>query len=78
MSVNICGIGYDSHRLVKGKKLILGGVELSKEIGTKAHSDGDALCHAVIDAVLGALGKPDIAVTFLIQTQNGRMPTVLT
>lgn len=64
MSTNVCGIGYDSHRLVNGRKLVLAGVELSKEIGADAHSDGDALCHAVIDAVLGALGKPDIGCYF--------------
>lgn len=54
------GIGYDSHRLVEGRKLILGGVEIPFEKGLLGHSDGDALCHAVIDSILGALGLGDI------------------
>lgn len=54
------GIGYDSHRLVKGRKLILGGVEIPFEKGLLGHSDGDALCHAIIDSIIGALGLGDI------------------
>lgn len=54
------GIGYDSHRLVKGRKLFLGGVEIPDEKGLLGHSDGDALLHAITDAVLGALGAGDI------------------
>lgn len=54
------GIGYDIHRLVEGRKLILGGVEIPFEKGLEAHSDGDALMHAICDAVLGALGEQDI------------------
>ena len=47
------GIGYDIHRLVKNKKLILGGVEIYYKYGCRAHSDGDVLIHAIIDAMLG-------------------------
>lgn len=54
------GFGYDSHRLVKGRKLIIGGVEIPFEKGLKGHSDADVLCHAVIDAIIGALGLGDI------------------
>lgn len=58
------GIGYDSHRLVEGRRLILGGVDIPHEKGLLGHSDGDALCHAVIDALLGALGEGDIGKHF--------------
>ncbi len=54
------GIGYDSHRLVAGRKLILGGVGIPFSRGLLGHSDGDVLCHAIIDAVIGALGIGDI------------------
>ncbi len=54
------GIGYDSHKLVKGRKLILGGVDVPFEKGLLGHSDADVLCHAIIDAILGALGAGDI------------------
>ena len=54
------GIGYDIHRLVFGRPLILGGVEIEFGKGPKAWSDGDVLCHAMIDAVLGAAGLGDI------------------
>ena len=54
------GIGYDSHRLAPGRRLILGGVEIPFERGLLGHSDGDALTHAIIDAVLGAMGAGDI------------------
>lgn len=54
------GIGYDSHRLVEGRKLILGGVEIPFTKGLLAHSDGDVLCHAIADSLIGALGKGDI------------------
>lgn len=54
------GTGYDSHRLVEGRKLILGGVEIPFEKGLLGHSDGDALTHAIIDALLGAAGLGDI------------------
>ena len=54
------GMGYDSHRLVEGKRLLLGGVLIPYSMGLKGHSDGDALCHAVTDAVLGAAALGDI------------------
>jgi 2-C-methyl-D-erythritol 2,4-cyclodiphosphate synthase len=54
------GIGYDSHRLVEGRKLIIGGVEVPFEKGLQGHSDADVLCHAIIDAIIGALGRGDI------------------
>jgi 2-C-methyl-D-erythritol 2,4-cyclodiphosphate synthase len=54
------GIGYDSHRLVKKRKLVLGGVNIPFEKGLAGHSDADVLCHALIDAVIGALGLGDI------------------
>ncbi len=58
------GIGYDSHRLVAGRPLILGGVELPSELGLEGHSDADALCHAVTDALLGAACLGDIGEHF--------------
>ena len=58
------GIGYDSHRLVAGRPLILGGVELASELGLDGHSDADVLTHAVIDALLGAAGLGDIGMHF--------------
>ena len=54
------GIGYDVHRLVAGRKLILGGVDIPHAKGLEGHSDADVLCHAIADALLGALGEPDI------------------
>jgi len=54
------GIGYDVHALVAGRKLILGGVEIPHPRGLDGHSDADALMHAICDALLGALGEPDI------------------
>lgn len=58
------GIGYDSHRLVEGRKLIIGGVTIPFEKGLAGHSDADVLCHAIIDAILGALGAGDIGTHF--------------
>lgn len=54
------GIGYDSHRLVEGRRLIIGGVDIPFEKGLLGHSDGDVLCHAIIDAIIGAMGEGDI------------------
>jgi len=54
------GFGYDAHRLVEGRPLILGGVPLSHARGLLGHSDADVLTHALMDALLGALGKGDI------------------
>jgi 2-C-methyl-D-erythritol 2,4-cyclodiphosphate synthase len=56
----LTGIGYDSHRLIAGRRLILGGVEIPGELGLDGHSDADVLTHAVIDALLGAAGLGDI------------------
>ena len=58
------GLGYDLHRLVEGRKLILGGVEFAFEKGEDGHSDGDVLLHAITDAVLGASGLGDIGLYF--------------
>ena len=58
------GIGWDSHRLVEGRALILGGVEIPFERGLAGHSDADVLAHAVIDALLGAAGLGDIGQHF--------------
>ncbi|MEA3475596.1 MAG: 2-C-methyl-D-erythritol 2,4-cyclodiphosphate synthase [Candidatus Cloacimonadota bacterium] len=58
------GFGYDVHPLVKGRKLILGGVEIPFEKGLSGHSDGDALIHAIIDALLGAASLGDIGSYF--------------
>ena len=55
-----CGIGYDTHRLVDGRKLLLGGVEIPSPLGLLGHSDGDVLSHAIADALLGAAGLEDI------------------
>jgi 2-C-methyl-D-erythritol 2,4-cyclodiphosphate synthase len=60
----LTGIGFDSHRLIAGRRLILGGVEISHEQGLDGHSDADVLTHAVIDALLGAAGLGDIGERF--------------
>ena len=58
------GIGYDVHRLAANRKLILGGVEIEHTLGLEAHSDGDVLIHAIIDALLGAATLGDIGQHF--------------
>lgn len=58
------GHGYDVHRLTEGRKLILGGVDIPYEKGLLGHSDADVLVHAVMDALLGAMGAPDIGQLF--------------
>ncbi len=58
------GLGYDIHRLVEGRKLFLGGVEIDFPKGLKGHSDGDCLIHSLIDALLGAAGEKDIGQIF--------------
>jgi len=58
------GIGYDVHRLVADRPLVLGGVEIPHPLGLDGHSDADVLCHAIADAVLGAAGEPDIGHLF--------------
>src|SRR6202047_1416052 len=59
-----CGIGYDTHRLVEGRKLILGGVEIPHSHGLDGHSDADVLSHAIADALLGAIGERAIGEHF--------------
>ena len=58
------GIGYDSHRYAPRRPLILGGVLIESELGLEGHSDGDAVCHAITDAILGAAGLGDIGEMF--------------
>lgn len=58
------GLGYDVHKLVKGRKLILGGVEIPHTMGLDGHSDADVLLHAICDAILGAAGFEDIGHQF--------------
>lgn len=58
------GFGYDSHRLVPGRALVLGGVKVPSTLGPEAHSDGDAVIHALIDALLGACALGDIGQLF--------------
>jgi 2-C-methyl-D-erythritol 2,4-cyclodiphosphate synthase len=58
------GLGYDLHRLVPGRPLVVGGISLPSEVGCLAHSDGDVLVHSIIDAMLGAKGEGDIGQRF--------------
>jgi 2-C-methyl-D-erythritol 2,4-cyclodiphosphate synthase len=58
------GLGYDTHRLVRGRRLILGGVQIDHEVGLDGHSDADVLTHAIIDALLGAAALGDIGEHF--------------
>jgi 2-C-methyl-D-erythritol 2,4-cyclodiphosphate synthase len=58
------GIGFDAHRLVPGRALVLGGVSIDYPRGLEGHSDGDVLLHAVTDALLGAIAAPDIGSLF--------------
>ncbi|MGH7652586.1 MAG: 2-C-methyl-D-erythritol 2,4-cyclodiphosphate synthase [Gemmatimonadaceae bacterium] len=58
------GVGYDSHRYAPKRPLILGGILIPNEAGLAGHSDGDAICHAVTDAILGAAGLGDIGEMF--------------
>jgi 2-C-methyl-D-erythritol 2,4-cyclodiphosphate synthase len=62
--MTLVGIGFDSHRLAAGRKLLIGGVEIPFELGLNGHSDADVLAHAVIDALLGAAGLGDIGERF--------------
>ena len=64
MSTVATGIGWDSHRLVEGRPLVLGGIEIPFDLGLAGHSDADVLAHAVIDALLGAAGMGDIGEHF--------------
>ena len=66
------GFGYDSHRLVPGRALVLGGVKVPSTLGPEAHSDGDAVIHALIDALLGACALGDIGQLFPPSDQQFR------
>ena len=66
------GIGYDSHRLVEGRPLVLGGVEVPHELGLEGHSDADVLTHAVLDALLGAAGEGDLGTLFPSEEERWR------
>jgi 2-C-methyl-D-erythritol 4-phosphate cytidylyltransferase/2-C-methyl-D-erythritol 2,4-cyclodiphosphate synthase len=73
------GIGFDIHKLVKNKKLYLGGVKIPFHSGLEGHSDGDVILHAIIDAILGAIRKKDIG-TYYPNTKkfkNIRSPKML-
>jgi 2-C-methyl-D-erythritol 2,4-cyclodiphosphate synthase len=58
------GVGYDSHRFAPGGPLVLGGVRIDTDVHLHGHSDGDAICHAVTDAILGAAALGDIGAMF--------------
>ena len=58
------GHGFDIHRLIEGPKLVIGGVTIPHTKGAEAHSDGDAMYHSIVDAILGALTLPDIGQLF--------------
>ena len=58
------GIGYDIHKLVENRKLIIGGTEIPNNLGLEGHSDADVLVHAIIDAILGSIAKRDIGYHF--------------
>jgi len=60
----LIGFGYDTHRLVAGRPLIIGGVRVEHDLGLEGHSDADVLTHAIIDAILGAAGLGDIGEHF--------------
>jgi 2-C-methyl-D-erythritol 2,4-cyclodiphosphate synthase len=68
----VIGIGYDSHRFVDGRRLVLGGVEIDHPQGLEGHSDADVLTHAVIDAILGAAGSGDIGTLFPPEDERWR------
>ena len=59
-----CGIGFDIHRFAEGRRLVLGGVEIAHALGLCGHSDADVLCHALADALLGAVAAGDIGQHF--------------
>ena len=58
------GLGFDIHRFTEGRRFVLGGISIPFEKGLSGHSDGDVLLHALSDAILGAMGKPDIGYFF--------------
>lgn len=66
------GVGYDVHRLVRGRRLVLGAVEIPSELGLEGHSDADVLLHAIGDALLGAAGLGDLGGHFPPDDQRWR------
>ena len=76
---NYYGIGFDIHRLIKNKKLYLGGIKIPFHSGLQGHSDGDVILHAIIDAILGATKKKDIGTYFpnTKKFKNIRSPKML-
>lgn len=66
------GLGHDLHRLVAGRPLMLGGLEIPSGVGTDGHSDGDVVLHALTDAILGACGEPDIGELFSPRDERWR------
>jgi len=66
------GLGYDIHSLAEGQKLVLGGVAIPYHLGLCGHSDGDVVCHAIMDCLLGAASLPDIGHWFPNQDQKYR------
>lgn len=62
--MSLLGIGYDSHRLAQGRRLVIGGVDIPHDRGLEGHSDADVLAHAITDALLGAAGLGDIGQHF--------------
>jgi 2-C-methyl-D-erythritol 2,4-cyclodiphosphate synthase len=62
--MSLAGIGFDSHRLTAGRRLVIGGVHIPSDVGLEGHSDADVLTHALIDALLGAGGLGDIGEHF--------------
>lgn len=71
MNIRI-GLGFDSHQFEEGKPLRLGGVHIDFPMGLKGHSDGDVLLHSITDAILGALGEPDLGQLFSDRDQRWR------
>lgn len=71
------GMGYDVHKLVEGRDLILGGVKVPHTLGLLGHSDADVLLHAIMDALLGAAALGDIGSISRIQTRHMRVFRVL-
>jgi 2-C-methyl-D-erythritol 2,4-cyclodiphosphate synthase len=58
------GLGFDVHRLIEGRKMIIGGIEINHKKGMLGHSDGDVVIHAICDSILGALGEGEIGIYF--------------